>query len=288
MAAVSKKDPAVPPNGLEGAPSNPKVTDLYCACTTHAWPGLRDKIGQALATSSKGFIVYLEKDTNELDWHCTDAFEKELESYGSSFTALHNRAIQMKAIPTAHLDETERKEYYGMLGQAVACGLEKDAENGTAMLDMARDFLIQCNQRVARPWYLYSSGVVTAAVVVLVLLVWLGRDYMSAFLGEPLFKLVVGAGAGAVGALLSIVIRISNANLDPGSGKLLYYLEGGSRIIAGMIGAILVGLGMQLGLLLPEMKDHSQQMAALVMACLVAGTSERMIPSVISKFDRVS
>ena len=260
----------------------------FCSCSSHKWPDLEPKIGQLINSSSKGFIVYLDKK-NEYDWHCTSEFETALDEKdaknGGKFGAIHNRAILLSSLPTKHLAPDEKRQFQVMLGQAIGCGLDGDIANGETMLDVAAEYRSECNLRVAHLWFLTSSMIVALMVALIVLIIWLLRDYTEGFFGPTLFLLILGSAAGSLGALLSIILRLSLSNADPSSGKALHFLEGASRILAGVLGAIVVGLAFQMGLLLSTFKSANQAVPALILACLVAGASERLVPSFIKKFD---
>ena len=70
--------------------------------------------------------------------------------------------------------------------------------------------------------------------------------------------------------------------LDPSAGPRIHYWEGACRAIAGMIGGLLIGLAIKANLILGILNDQSSNgLAALLGMCMVAGISERLVPSFI-------
>jgi len=83
--------------------------------------------------------------------------------------------------------------------------------------------------------------------------------------------------------LLSVVLRMGKSTVDVLAGKRIHFLEGVFRIIAGTISASIVSLSVYAGVLLPIFSQIQKQNIAMVLAGLIAGASERLVPSLIEK-----
>jgi hypothetical protein len=98
--------------------------------------------------------------------------------------------------------------------------------------------------------------------------------------GLDVYKIMMGTAIGGLGAWLSVIQRSRTTELDVAAGPALHYLEGAFRIMAGTLGALLVALAIRAGLLV-----HGTQLAAIMVICMVAGASERLVPSFIEQIE---
>ena len=76
--------------------------------------------------------------------------------------------------------------------------------------------------------------------------------------------------------------------LDYNASKKLHYLEGCSKIVAGMISALIVSLCIKTQILLPIFTKIDFANIAMILGGLIAGASERFAPSIINKLDNVT
>ncbi|MCI0740785.1 MAG: hypothetical protein L0Y72_17175, partial [Gemmataceae bacterium] len=149
--------------------------------------------------------------------------------------------------------------------------------------DQAQKYISARNQEAARFWYVMSGfgGAVGILLAWAVLAVWL-RDWLDGGLVDCLF----GACAGGLGAFLSILTRVGNAKLDVSAGMKLHVLEGLSRIGIGMLGGVLVTIAYTLGLVFSTLAPGTASRDLLiVLISLVAGVSERLVPTLIKSVE---
>jgi F0F1-type ATP synthase assembly protein I len=78
---------------------------------------------------------------------------------------------------------------------------------------------------------------------------------------------------------------MGNTNLDFNANNELHYMEAASKIIAGMISGFLIGLSIKSGILLPIFNNINSTHLAMILGGLIAGLSERLVPSIIQKID---
>ena len=179
--------------------------------------------------------------------------------------------------------ESIRLNFKRMVGEAVARSLDHDYKNADQMLSQAESFISARNDEIARSWYLSSSGITSGLLLIVGLALWLTRDWLKLYLGELPFFVIISSIAGAQGALLSVVLRMGKSTVDVLAGKRIHFLEGVFRIIAGTISASIVSLAVYAGVLLPIFSQIQKQNIAMVLAGLIAGASERLVPSLIEK-----
>jgi hypothetical protein len=91
--------------------------------------------------------------------------------------------------------------------------------------------------------------------------------------------------AGSCGALLSVIARTGQLKFDSSAGELLHYLEGVSRIWAGALSGILIALAVKSEFILAPLMRGGHTFTVTMLAAFVAGAGERLVTSIISKFE---
>ena len=121
--------------------------------------------------------------------------------------------------------------------------------------------------------------------MILFISLWLTKDNSISLLGETVYYSTLATLIGALGALLSVILRMGKSNLDFNASKKLHYLEGSSRVVAGIISALIVAICIKSGILLPIFAKIESTHIAMILGGLVAGASERFAPSIINKLN---
>lgn len=137
------------------------------------------------------------------------------------------------------------------------------------------------NRETSWKWYFTTSYYLALGIALGSGLLWICRDAFRVWLGATGYEVLLGMLFGAFGALLSATARGDRLAMDANAGKALHQLEGLSRVGAGMVGALLTGLALKGGLLLGGVRFEGNSLAVLLTLCIVAGASERLVPSLI-------
>jgi hypothetical protein len=109
-------------------------------------------------------------------------------------------------------------------------------------------------------------------------------EELHARVTADVYNIMMGTAVGGLGAWLSIIQRSRRTELDVAAGPLLHHLEGAFRVIAGTLGAFLVALAIQADLI-NGAKEFLKGLPAIMVVCMVAGTSERLVPSLIEQIE---
>lgn len=254
-------------------------------------PGPNDKwahiIANLIVTSNAGYIVYIGK-TN-LHWETTPEYDQkfradekfELTKHNSVFS---NATVLQAAAARKEFSSEAREELLCMNGNALTCTFELDYVGAENALNYARQFLRERSDEISRSWYMSASFAMALGFMVTGLIIWIQRARLQDILGMTIIWLIVAAAAGAMGALLSVILRSGRLNVDPSSGRLLHYLEGASRIWAGSLSAIVVAVASKAGLVLGALGGANKEYL-LLLAAIAAGASERLATSIISRID---
>jgi len=227
------------------------------------------------------YVIFLDKH-DHLDWQTMPSLDAKIDNLKDNVCSkVFNRSAEISTIPVEHLTSAQRENFRIMIGEGIARLFALDGESGLQMLDTAGKYATARNQEIARGWQLKATSASAAVFFVLGCLAWLGRAWLRRKIGDLPFMLLIGACAGAVGALFSILTRLGTIPLDPSAGKSLHKLEGGARILTGAIGAVIAELAVYLSLVLGVLKNFGNP--ALLFIALIAGTSERLVPTIIKR-----
>ena len=92
----------------------------------------------------------------------------------------------------------------------------------------------------------------------------------------------------AVARILSAIFRMGKAKVTSEAIKKLHILESLSRILGGVISGIAMSFFVKLGIVVPIFGSVGNTHLAMIAAGLIAGGSERWVPSLIAKIDNSS
>jgi hypothetical protein len=172
-----------------------------------------------------------------------------------------------------------------VLGEAIARVFRCDYANGQDAIKKAKRFIIDKSREVSRYWTLQAcTASATVAGALGVAAIWQSALLAQVF-GRTPYLLFLAACAGAIGALLSIILRLGKLSFDASAERRLHYAEGVTRIVAGGISGILIGALVKLGVFLPVFSQAGLTTTAICAAALIAGASERLVPTIIAKVE---
>lgn len=234
------------------------------------------------------YIVFLDSE-NDLDWQTTDDFDNRdlTDAQKKEYHQVKNE-IDSSIIPLNNLDEKVIRSFKIQLGEALIRAFDCDFDNARKMVKFAQDYILKRNIEQSRFMFLTSCAITTASSLSLFIAIWLFRDFFSSLLGETVFYITLSCLIGSLGALLSVILRMGKTVLDYNANKKLHYLEGCSKIVAGMISALIVSLCIKTQILLPIFTKIDSANIAMILGSLIAGASERFAPSIINKLDNVT
>ena len=240
-----------------------------------------NKTIEEIVLSTNDFIVYVDSE-QAVQWRTTD-HHKMPEYCGEVLNMVAALEAKSQFISAPQALRVVRRR----IGEGLARCLDGyPHENSLAALREVELELKIRNKEISWKWYFLSAMKLTAILVACFAILWLSRDYARACVGAAAFEVILGTICGALGALLSVMSRSNRLIMDANAGKALHQLEGLSRIGAGLIGALLVALAIKAGIILGGTRFSGNPLALLFAFCIVAGTSERLVPSLIANFER--
>lgn len=256
------------------------------------WPniyGLKDE--HDIIDWSEEFIVYFNsKIDREIDWDTSSSYETRIKGDPKKLLAqneiLADAAI-LEAKDCTGFSKDAKEWFRYLLGKAYVFTFQEDYVGARKTLLAAERFFNARSKETSRWWYLIGSTGAASLFMLPGLVVWFAGSSAKEHLGLTLFWLTLCASAGAAGALLSVITRSWRLDFDSSAGAALHYLETACRITMGAFSGIVVGLAVNSGLALDALtKATSAKHAILILAGFAAGASERMVGSIISKFEQ--
>ena len=242
-----------------------------------------NKVIEEIVLNTNEFIVYVADDCS-VQWSTTDDHIAS-DHCGEVLNQVSLLEAQSKFI-------TDKKVLCGIRCQ-IAEGLARcfsghEREYSLAVFREIEEQLRARNKETSWKWYFESAYFVTLACIVIFGLLWLFRDAAKYFVGVTAYEVILGSLCGAIGALLSVTARGNRLVLDANAGKAIHQLEGLSRIGAGLIGALFVSLGIKSGLIMGGANFSGNKLSLLLVFCIVAGASERLVPSLVESFEKAA
>ncbi|MEL4294461.1 hypothetical protein [Shewanella xiamenensis] len=231
---------------------------------------------------SENFCVYLDTDCF-VQWKTSDEHQGH-----SSFGAILNKVASLEAQSQFIVEPSELRTVRRRIGEGLArCLSGYSAEDSFAALHEVEADIKAKNRVVSWRWYFISAMKLTGAAVILFGLMWLFRICINSFIGETAFEIILGTLCGSMGALLSVMTRSDRLVIDANAGEFLHHLEGYSRIVAGLIGGFLVALAVKAKIFSGGVTFSGNELALMLLFCTIAGASERLVPSLIMRVDKL-
>lgn len=239
-----------------------------------------NKVVEEIILNSDHFVVYLATDLS-IQWRTTD---DHVES--AHCGEILNLVATLEGQSQFLIDRVVAIGIRSRIAEGLArCLAGYPKENSLSVLREAEQELAARNKETSWMWYFRSAYLVTGSLVVCFAMFWAWREHFRLLLGHTAFEVLLGSLCGSVGALLSVTARGDRLVMDANAGKRIHTLEGLSRIGAGLIGALLVALAIKSGLVLGGVQFSGNQLALLLAFCIVAGASERLVPSLIESVE---
>jgi hypothetical protein len=269
------------PTSGEGVDSPSNFSSIPDFTVLNEGDPFKKKIIAKLIFQSETCIVYLDQNL-KVCWMTNS----EYGHYAQDFGAVRARADLLKSIPRELLADTQFEALQRQVGAAMAGLLDdKISDNANSILDKAETYLRTRTTERARRWFLSAAFCVTGGALLVATLLMLFRGTIQPRIGLNGFEIALATLMGSLGAVLSMVLRMTKLDIDAMAGSGVHYFEGAVRSLAGMAGAFLVALCVKADVVLGVINDTSNTLPFLLALGVVAGASERLVPNLIKKVE---
>jgi hypothetical protein len=245
---------------------------------------LNKKIHIPILKEPGQFIVFLDEEFFLHWWYYNFEYRKQVKGYSEIVL----RAASLEATSILLLKGKQLEAFRRVLGESIARLLhDKKPDNARTSLDQAEEFMRARSQERARVWYLSASLVATLPVIIFGFFLWKYRLGIASYFGfgEGAIHVLLGATMGALGALISVLLRSDKLEIDVSAGPPVHYFEGAVRILLGMTAGLLFSLAVKSDVLLSAINRSEKALTILLVIALIAGASERLLPSLIKQLE---
>jgi hypothetical protein len=225
------------------------------------------------------YVVFLDSD-GDLDWETTNKYDTAHEKTMGERDKLLAEIEWLQHQPCVQLiSKNRRKCFISLLAECWCFALDGYFGISNNHLKRAEQYLNDRKIETSRKWQLISCF---AIVSVLILTVTAINNifYISNTFADCSEYLLFGA----LGTVLSLIINGNIRTYNCESGKLLNILEVLSRLIASLLSCVVIILLFDLNIIFTTLKDYNSN-ETLRLLCVLAGFSERLIPSILQKME---
>lgn len=234
-----------------------------------------------LVHATADFVVFLDH-SHDIDWKTSNTYDAE-KRFPDGWARVQTRAAALEQILSEDASASVKRACGRLVAEGVARGLSGDVKAANDALDKAESYVAERNREVGRLLRLKGASATWAAIFLFCSVTWVGRTYSRDILGAAVFSVILCAGAGATGALLSVFLNTVSRVPDSTASKALQYFEAVARVGAGSFGAAFAALGVQAGILFPQLRTVPDGAAGLALVSILAGFSERFVPDLVRK-----
>jgi hypothetical protein len=292
MPAPQPKEPSQSPEASATQPITPVEKTSYQNFNAgDSDPLVGVKIKEVLIKGG-GYFVYIDQDLI-LRWHWNAAIDPNVAA------PIFNRASELQA-KSEFLRQTRRQRDLTSARRLIGEGLvimfsTQNQGYANAALDTGEKFITQIGTETSRGWYFGPFFILFAISVIAGLVL-----YRHGRMGIATLPLVCCL-AGGIGAFISTAIGNERIPCAPTAGRFLHLLEALLRYTIGFAAGLLVWLATSGNIVVGFLNLASNSTAtstnpwpgnslpttvyALVAVTMLAGASERLLPSLIAKFD---
>lgn len=180
--------------------------------------------------------------------------------------------------------------YEREVARAIAQALTGEVEAGKATL---RALALRLEKRLTNRGRVIYFAMCVSSVLLIVAAAYLTLvvgDFFAGLFGVSTHEAALAAIMGSIGALLSTASSLRKIEVDPGATPLMSWVYGGTRMLVGVLGAIVLYIAVRAGIVLDFMfvtddpsLESSLDPYKLAFVGILAGFSERLVPNLLER-----
>ncbi len=237
----------------------------------------------------RDFIVYISDD---LRIHISTSAALDAEGEPDGYGWVSGKVSELQATSGVLLQNRSLLEEFRAMVAEAYVRIFKDRHeknkhdtNAKVVLTKAEKLLDVWALESARKSYVLTCLCVSLFSLLAIIVLWTYRAVYQEVLGYSAFDVMIGSLLGAPGAMISVYQRLKDLPIDSKSRQSTHYTDASVRIFAAMLGALLVALSVKANIV-GGFVSAGATSSLLFVVCLVAGASERLVPSLISQVEK--
>lgn len=257
-----------------------KIREKEFSNIVEEFPDISKENISVLIRHNKGqYVVFLDK-TCEIDWETSNEYVVANSETKEERSKVLSEVEWLQHQPCVQIIDKNRRDcFISLLAECWCYALDGCFEIANSHLKRAAQYLDDRKIEKSRKWQLISCFSIMSAFMVVVLAINRFVSVSNSFAEWTTYLLF-----GTLGTTLSLIINGNTRTYNCESGKLLNFLEILSRLIASLLSCLVIVLLFNLNIIFTALKDnHSTE--TLKLLCVIAGFSERLIPSILQKME---
>lgn len=225
------------------------------------------------------YVVFLD-NIHEIDWETSDEYDAANGETKEERSKVLAEVEWLQHQPCVQIIDNDRRNcFISLLAECWCYALDGCFEIANSHLKRAEQYLNDRKIETSRKWQLISCFSIIGLFMVGILAINKYLPVLDCFNEWATYLLF-----GTLGTALSLIISSNTRTYNCESGKLLNFLEILSRFIASLLSCLVIVLLFNLNIIFTALKDnHSTE--TLKLLCVIAGFSERLIPSILQKME---
>jgi hypothetical protein len=232
------------------------------------------------------FVVFIDSEL-ELDWVTSLSYDAKIEDKVSREKLLSLACILQHDHNVTRLTRNQKELFGRLLGEAVVQILIADYEAAKGLIEEAKKYIKMREFELSRKWQVLSGfiGILTIFILLVVINKYQVKLSECLSISPSYIKLLGYSFFGAVGALFSIVQKSGNRKIDCEAGVTLIAIDILAKLIIGVVSGFIILCFFQLDMVFANFKGNGNSHIGSILVSFIAGFSERLIPSIVSKFE---
>lgn len=238
-----------------------------------------DNVMHIIQCSEHEYVIFIDSKY-DLDWVVQDNVKKcnnsDMQKILVEIGILQNKPA------VNQMNKKMKLQFNCLLGTALAAVLENASDSVGGVLDEARQYLSDREYEITRGWIVYYSLAIFIGIWGMFGLLQIIEQIREAYLQYEEVNVLV---FGMTGSVLSILQHNGKLNYTCSAGRKLVFLQIVSKVMISMISAFLISKAFEAEIIFVGFSSEDGLEAFKIILYIVAGFSERMVPSLIEKIE---
>lgn len=241
-----------------------------------------NRIVKTVAVETQAFYVFLDSE-NEIYYHVSDPNHQ----YPENFNKVNSKIRRLEVLVLSHMNGHEQAIFNFLLANNLGEVLEEDTidQSWENLNQIESDINLIVNTQ-QKKFFSYGTNLSLLIVLVTILLLHLNKEYIISITNADTFDTLFCSLFGGIGALIFNYSKTKKYVSERVIGNFHHFLDGGLRILYGVIYAVIVILGIKSGMVMNFVNNNSTYLLAFL--GVIAGASDTFIIAILKSVEQKS